>query len=215
MIDFEGNEHGKSRNTKNVFLLSVSVNTSFPLVENIFLSFVTVSQCDFYFPRSCDRTIIASKPQSVIQKQRRLCWIWLVHLVFISSAPSQAPDFLAVKKTIPTNLEVKWMHLTEKYFQGQPIGYNISYFPLNSEIDINFSIVNFTSNTTILTNLTPYTMYVINVSAVSSGGIGPANTVKAQTAAAGTLHSIVKNFLQLYDPLSFKRNSSSWQTEVS
>ena len=37
-----------------------------------------------------------------------------------------------------------------------------------------------------LTDLTVYTMYVIDVSAVSSGGIGPANTAKARTDAAGT-----------------------------
>lgn len=43
--------------------------------------------------------------------------------------------------------------------------------------------VNYTKNTTTLTNLTVYTMYVINVSAVSFGGIGPAATLKARTGA--------------------------------
>lgn len=47
--------------------------------------------------------------------------------------------------------------------------------------------VNYTKNTTTLTNLTVYTMYVINVSAVSSGGIGIANTVKARTGAEGEM----------------------------
>ena len=46
--------------------------------------------------------------------------------------------------------------------------------------------INYTSNITTLTNLTVYTMYVINVAAVSSGGIGPANTTKARTDARGT-----------------------------
>ena len=46
--------------------------------------------------------------------------------------------------------------------------------------------VNHSKNTTALTDLTVYSMYVINVSAVSSGGIGPANTAKARTDAAGT-----------------------------
>ena len=45
--------------------------------------------------------------------------------------------------------------------------------------------INHTSNITTLTNLTVYTMYVINVAAVSSGGIGPANTAKARTDARG------------------------------
>ena len=37
--------------------------------------------------------------------------------------------------------------------------------------------VNYSTNTTTLTNLTVY--IVINVSAISFGGIGPVNTVKA------------------------------------
>ena len=47
--------------------------------------------------------------------------------------------------------------------------------------------VNFESNNTILSNLTAHTMYVINVSAVSTGGVGPGNTAKARTLAAGNL----------------------------
>lgn len=40
-------------------------------------------------------------------------------------------------------------------------------------------------NITELTNLSAFTMYVINVSAVSSGGVGPWNTIKARTDDAG------------------------------
>ena len=47
--------------------------------------------------------------------------------------------------------------------------------------------VKYITNITTLTNLTVYTMYVINVSAVSSGGIGPANTIKARTGAGGNV----------------------------
>lgn len=81
---------------------------------------------------------------------------------------------------------VQWSHLREKHFRGQPIGYHITYFPADSENKINYVKVNFASNNTILSNLTAYTIYVINVSAVSSGGIGPANTAKARTGAEGT-----------------------------
>ena len=41
------------------------------------------------------------------------------------------------------------------------------------------------TNTTVLINLAAFTMYVINVSAVSSGGVGPGNTTKARTNDAG------------------------------
>lgn len=40
-------------------------------------------------------------------------------------------------------------------------------------------------NRTTLSNLTVFTMYIINVSAVSSGGMGPANTTVARTGAEG------------------------------
>ena len=49
-----------------------------------------------------------------------------------------------------------------------------------------FWTVNYRTSTATLTNLTIYTMYTVKVSAVSSGGIGPANTMKARTGAEGT-----------------------------
>ena len=47
------------------------------------------------------------------------------------------------------------------------------------------------ANITELTNLSAFTIYVINVSAVSSGGVGPWNTIKikARTNDAGTKYS--------------------------
>ena len=86
------------------------------------------------------------------------------------------------------SLIVKWIHVAEGDFQGEPIGYEIKFHSLNLKIELksNYMSVNYATNTTVLTNLTVYTMYVINVSAVSSGGIGPANTAKAQTDARGT-----------------------------
>ena len=86
-----------------------------------------------------------------------------------------------------TSLAVKWRHLPENYFQGEPLSYRISYNPIASENNIHVFSVNYTSNTTTLTNLAVYTLYVINVSAVSSGGIGPAKTVKARTGAEGKM----------------------------
>ena len=88
--------------------------------------------------------------------------------------------------TSSSSLVVRWSHLPVEHFRGRPIGYNIIYCPVDSESEPHSLIVNNTTNTTALTNLTVYTMYVINVSAVSSGGIGPANTVTARTDAEGT-----------------------------
>ena len=84
------------------------------------------------------------------------------------------------------SLLVKWSHVAEGDFQGEPIGYEIKFHSHNSELKPNYMSVDHTTNTTVLTNLTVYTMYVISVSAVSSGGLGPGNTAKAQTDARGT-----------------------------
>ena len=79
----------------------------------------------------------------------------------------------------------------EKEFQGKPIGYEITFHPVELGIDVQHVSVNYTTNSTALTNLTAYTIHMIRVSAVSSGGIGPANTVKAQTDSGGTVESII------------------------
>jgi len=83
-----------------------------------------------------------------------------------------------------TNLIVTWSHLPKQYFRGEPLGYKVTYYPLGLETCISFVTVNHT-NTTELINLAAFTMYVINVSAVSSGGVGPGNTTKARTNDAG------------------------------
>ena len=112
---------------------------------------------------------------------------WLNIFFQLISAPCRAPDLVIAYNLSSTSLVVKWRHLPENYFQGEPISYRITNNPVGSENDINVFSVNYTSNTTTLTNLAVYTVYVINVSAVSSGGIGPANTVKARTGAEGKM----------------------------
>ena len=80
---------------------------------------------------------------------------------------------------------MEWSQLPEIYFQGRPIGYDITYYPVYSEREINRLNTHFGMNTITLTNLSVYTLYVINVSAMSSGGIGPANTAVGRTDAEG------------------------------
>ena len=101
------------------------------------------------------------------------------------SAPFRAPDSVIACNYSSTSLVVNWRHLLVGDFQGKPIGYKITYYPVNSVNDVVSLSVNYTTNTTTLTNLTVYTMYVINVSAVSSGGIGQVNTANARTGAEG------------------------------
>ena len=104
---------------------------------------------------------------------------------FSLSAPVRAPGLVTAHNTSSTSLIIKWSHLHWTEFHGKPIGYNLRYQSVSPVSIINCVSLNYTTNTTILTNLTVYTMYVINVSAVSSGGMGPAITVKAATEAGG------------------------------
>ena len=112
---------------------------------------------------------------------------WLNIFFQLISAPFSAPDLVIAYNLSSTSLVVEWRHLPENYFQGEQLSYRISYNPDGSENNINVFSVNYMSNTTTLTNLIVYTVYVINVSAVSSGGIGPENTVKARTGAEGRM----------------------------
>ena len=110
---------------------------------------------------------------------------------------------MVVHNSSSTSLVVKWRNLKEKHFQGQRIGYQIVYNPADAESERNFLNVNYTTDTITLINLTVYTMYAINVSAVSSGGIGPANTAKARTDATGTVvffkrHSLSSHCYDFY-----------------
>ena len=80
---------------------------------------------------------------------------------------------------------MRWSQIPADDFQGQPFGYKIIYYSVKFGNEINFVNENYTSNTTILTNLSAFTVYVVNVSAVSSGGIGPTSTAMARTGAEG------------------------------
>ena len=106
-------------------------------------------------------------------------------MLFSSSAPSRAPDIITAHNSSSTSLIVTWNHLPKEYFNGEPLGYKVSYYPVDLERNKNLVTVNYT-NITELTNLSAFTMYVIYVSALSSGGVGPGNNTKARTDHAGT-----------------------------
>ena len=75
--------------------------------------------------------------------------------------------------------------MSYKHFNGKVLGYKVIYHPVALEQNLSFVTVNYT-NTTELTNLVAFTVYVINVSAVSSGGVGPGNYAVSQTDDTGT-----------------------------
>lgn len=106
-------------------------------------------------------------------------------MLFFFLAPLLAPDLVTANNSSSTSLLIKWSHLSVEDYQGKPIGYNITYQSTDVKSGIRFVIVNHTTNTTVLGSLTIYTMYEIYMAAVSSGGTGPANRVRAQTDAEG------------------------------
>ena len=75
--------------------------------------------------------------------------------------------------------------MSKQYFNGKPIGYKISHYPVGFKEHFSFVTVNYTTNSTELTNLTVFTKYVINVSAVSSGGVGSGISTTFQTDDEG------------------------------
>ena len=85
--------------------------------------------------------------------------------------------------TSSTSLVAKWSRVPKQYLQGEPIGYDIVYYPVDLERNFHVLNVSYTTNTTNLTELDVYTMYAINVSAVSSGGVGPAKSTYASTGS--------------------------------
>ena len=75
--------------------------------------------------------------------------------------------------------------MSKQHFNGNPIVYQISYYPTGLEERLRFVTVNYTQNYTELHNLTVFTQYFVNVSAVSSGGVGPGAWPMAGTDADG------------------------------
>ena len=93
--------------------------------------------------------------------------------------------------------------MPKQYYQGRPIGYNIIYYGLDIECDYNFVNVNYTTNTTTLKDLGVYTLYAVNVSAVSSGGVGPAKMVITRTDAEGK--KVLRNLCRRFTLFVFRR----------
>ena len=99
------------------------------------------------------------------------------------AAPSRAPDLVTAYNTSSTSLVVKWTHVPKDYLRGRPIGYNITYYTVDFKSEIKTVSVNYTTNITNLMGLDVYTKYGINVSVVSSGGVGPTKSTFASTGA--------------------------------
>lgn len=129
--------------------------------------------------------------------RRALRFRALQHL-FLCLAPLRAPELVGAHNASSSTLEVEWIHLPEEHFRGEPIGYIIKYYPVESEGDFNVVSVKYRTNTVSLTNLSIYTMYVIILSAESSGGIGPANTIEARTDAEGTWQFFFYIYICIY-----------------
>ena len=79
--------------------------------------------------------------------------------------------------------------MIKKNFQGKPVGYKITYYPVDMKSNFKSASVNYTINSTTLTDLAVHTMYAIQVSAVSSGGVGPGKNTSAATGGKALILS--------------------------
>ena len=101
---------------------------------------------------------------------------------FISSAPSIAPEFAKAISYGKSTMYIYWARIPDRSFNGKPLGYNITYYPVGSEHNLRFAAVGDTESTSFeLSGLDFNTTYVIKLSALSSGGEGPAISTTATT----------------------------------
>ena len=78
--------------------------------------------------------------------------------------------------------------MSQQYFNGELIGYKISFSISSLQDSWNSETVGFQVDTIELRNLSAYTEYAVRVSAVSSGGVGPAIQTFATTDQEGERH---------------------------
>ena len=128
------------------------------------------------------------------------------------TAPSRPPDVIFPYNTTSKSLIVKWSHVPKQYFNGKPTGYNISYYPATFEWNVRFVTVDYKTNSTELSNLAAFTIYVIKVAAVSSGGVGPRSMISVQTKDAGIIdclsHPHSRGFFSILT--AARKDASKW-----
>ena len=78
--------------------------------------------------------------------------------------------------------------MSQRHFNGEPIGYKISHSVSSLNDSWNSQTVGFQVDTIELRNLSAYTEYAVKVSAVSSGGVGPGIQTFATTDQEGETH---------------------------
>ena len=88
------------------------------------------------------------------------------------AAPTVAPDVLTNTSIQSRSLDVAWRAVPCPHQRGPITGYRLRY-------GIDTSIVNITGEGIrqhVLTGLTPFTNYILQVAAVNDGGTGPYST---------------------------------------
>ena len=107
---------------------------------------------------------------------------------------------VTVYNTSSTSLAVKWSHVHKQYFRGRPVGYKVVFYPvvLGNRYFKSVS-VKYSTDTTTLTGLSVHTMYIVEVSAVSSGGVGPVKKTLAETGRSTFILLLISNWFTCVD----------------
>ena len=95
--------------------------------------------------------------------------------MFVSSpAPAGAPEGLTITSVKSRSLSVVWMTVPCSQQRGPITGYRLHYGNRNEERVVN--ITGERNRQHVLTGLTPFTSYSVQVAVVNDGGTGPYST---------------------------------------
>ena len=93
--------------------------------------------------------------------------------------PSQPPNSVNVNSTSGFTVIVDWVHISQEYWNGRPVGTLIKYDNTQGH-NGSVSII-YPQSSIILSHLVPVSTYVIDVCEMTSPGVGPCQRVQAST----------------------------------
>lgn len=99
----------------------------------------------------------------------------------------------------PTQLFAEWSNIERKYRGGELLGYNIR-FKKYLEKEFKMIVVNIGFLSRTLTNLMPFTLYLVEISGFNSAGEGPPEYAVVETQQGGKCSSF---FVGLFNAFLF------------
>lgn len=105
---------------------------------------------------------------------------------FIYAAPASTPPDFVVESNAPTSLTLEWKDIPTADWGGELLGYKI-YYKKYLDKEFQMKVVNHGFLTATLADLTPYTMYRVDIHGFNSAGEGPPEYGVLKTQQGGKL----------------------------